>query len=81
MLAAYHRRGLRVSAMRRQVLAVRLRPSAHGTLSLLVTDRLVGARVTGPAARSALPGSRPRHAQDHAAPRASGWRVVEVYAD
>ena len=81
MLASYHRRGLRVSAMRRQVLAVRLRPSAHGTLSLLVTDRLVGARVTGPAARSTLPRSRPATRRITLRHGRAGWRVVEVYAD
>ena len=81
MLAAYHRRGLEVTTMRRQVLTVRVRDSAPRTLSLVVTDRLVEARVTGGGVRAALPRSRPatrrivlRHAR-------AGWRVDEVYVD
>ena len=81
MLAAYHRRGLRVTTMRRQVLAVRVRESAPRTLSLVVTDRLVEARVTGGGVRAVLPRSEPatrrivlRHAR-------VGWRVDEAYDD
>jgi hypothetical protein len=81
MLAAYHRRGLQVTTMRRQVLAVQVRDSTPRTLSLVVTDRLVEARVTGGGARAVLPRSRPatrrivlRHAR-------AGWRIDEVYDD
>ena len=45
--------------MRRQVLTVRCAYSAPRTLSIVVTDRLVEARVTGGGVRAALPRSRP----------------------
>jgi hypothetical protein len=81
MLAAYHRRGLQVTTMRRQVLAVHVRDSAPRTLSLVVTDRLVEARVTGGGVRAVLPRSRPATRRILLRRAGRGWRVEEVYAD
>ena len=81
MLAAYHRRGLQVTTMRRQVLAVHVRDSAPRTLSLVVTDRLVEARVTGGGGRAVLPRSRPATRRIVLRHGRVGWRVDEVYDD
>jgi hypothetical protein len=81
MLAAYHRRGLQVTTMRRQVLAVQVRDSGTQSLSLVVTDRLVEARVTGGGVRAVLPRSRPATRRIVLRRAGQGWRVEEVYAD
>ncbi len=81
MLAAYHRRGLEVTTMRRQVLAVRVRDRAPRTLSLVVTDRLVEARVAGGGLRAVLPRSRPATRRIVLRHERAGWRVEEVYDD
>jgi hypothetical protein len=81
MLTAYHRRGLRVTTMLRQVLAVRVRTSEPRALSLLVTDRLVEGRVTGHGERLVLPRSRPATHRIVLRRAATGWRVAEVYDD
>jgi hypothetical protein len=81
MLAAYHRRGLQVTTMRRQVLAVQVRDSDPRTLSLVVTDRLVEARVTGRGVRAVLPRSRPATRRIVLRHERVGWRVDEVYDD
>jgi hypothetical protein len=80
MLAAYRRRGLRVSSMRRQVLAVHVRPSRRRLLSLVVTDRLVDGTVSGAGVRTALPESRPATRRIELRRVGRRWRVVEVYA-
>ena len=80
MLEAYLRRGLRVTTMQRQVLAVRVRSRDARTLSLVVTDRLAEARVTG-GTRAALPRSRPATRRIVLRRTPSGWRVAEVYDD
>jgi hypothetical protein len=81
MLAAYHRRGLQVTTMRRQVLAVQVRDSDPRTLSLVVTDRLVEAWVTGRGVRAVLPRSRPATRRIVLRHERVGWRVDEVYDD
>jgi hypothetical protein len=79
MLTAYHVRGLRVTTMQRQVLAVRVRSSRPCALSLLVTDRLAEARVTDRGERVVLPRSRPATHRIVLRRGSTGWRVVEVY--
>lgn len=81
MLAAYHRRGLRVTTMQRQVLALRLRTSAPRELSFWVTDRLAVARVSGPRGSIVLPRSRPATHRIVLRRGPTGWQVVEVYDD
>ena len=79
MLAAYHRRGLRVTTMHRQVLAVDVRASGSRAMTLLVTDRLVEGRVTGRGERLVLPRSRPATHRLVLRRTTTGWRVAEVY--
>ena len=56
MLAAYRSRGLRVTGMRRQTLAVQeLHAGGGRTLTLRVTDRLVSAVAVGERTRQPLP--------------------------
>ena len=81
MLAAYHRRGLRVTTMRRQVLAARVRTYGPRTLRLVVTDRLAEARVSGGTARAVLPRSRPATRTIVLRRGPTGWCVDEVYDD
>jgi len=81
MLTAYDRRGLRVTTMQRQVLAVQVRTSDPRQLSLVVTDRLVEARVTGHGERVVLPRSRPATHRIVLRRGSTGWRVAEVYDD
>ena len=79
MLSAYERRGLRVTTMQRQVLAVRVRTRTPGGLSLVVTDRLAEARATGHGETIVLPRSRPATRRIVLRRVATGWRVAEVY--
>jgi hypothetical protein len=79
MLAAYHRRGLRVTTMQRQVLAVRVRVSTSSVLSLVVTDRLAEGRVTRGDRQVVLPRSRPARHRIVLRRGPAGWRVAEVY--
>ena len=81
MLTAYHRRGLRVTTMQRQVLAVQVRTRTPRGLSLVVTDRLAEARVTGHGQTVVLPRSRPATRRIVLRRVATGWRVAEVYDD
>lgn len=55
MLAAYRARGLRVTGMRRQTLAVRELHRGGRMLTLRVTDRLVSAVAVGGRTRQSLP--------------------------
>jgi len=79
MLGAYERRHLRVTGMRRQVLAVRVRWNGPRELTLVVTDRLAEARVTGRRTRSVLPRSRPTTRRIVLRHTSTGWCVAEVY--
>ncbi len=79
MLAAYERRGLRVTGMRRQVLAVRVRWRTPRALTLVVTDRLAEARVASGGTRSVLPRSRPTTRRIALRHTSAGWCVAEVY--
>jgi len=78
MLAAYGQRGLRVTAMRRQVLALRVRWNGPAALTLVVTDRLAEARVAG-GTRAVLPRSRPSTRRIVLRHTSAGWCVGEVY--
>jgi hypothetical protein len=80
MLTAYDERGLRVRSMRRQVLAVHVRRSRPRLLSIVVTDRLVDATVSGSGRRRALPDSRPATRRIELRRAGRRWRVSEVYA-
>jgi hypothetical protein len=79
MLAAYRRRGLRVTVMQRQVLAVRIRVSTPRILSLVVSDRLAEGRVTSRGTQVVLPRSRVATRSIVLRREAAGWRVAEVY--
>ena len=79
MLGAYHRRGLRVTTMQRQVLAVEVRANAPREVRLLVTDRLVEGRVTTEDRQVVLPRSRPAVHRIVMRLSPTGWRVAEVY--
>lgn len=78
MLRAYADRGLRVTGLRTQVLAVAVRSRAPARMVLRVTDRLAGGVVRGGGRPLALPADRPT-ARVVALRRVDGrWRVVEV---
>jgi hypothetical protein len=78
MLAAYRRRGLRVTGMTRQVLRVRVASATPRRLALVVTDRLVDARVVGGGVRSDVPDGPPATRRVLLARVGGGWRVDEV---
>jgi len=67
--------------MQRQVMAVRVREATSTALTLVVTDRLVEARVTRHGVTTVLPRSRPATRRIALRRVASGWRVAEVYDD
>jgi hypothetical protein len=79
MLAAYHRRGLTVTSMRRQVLGVEVLASWSGGWLLEVTDRLALARVSRSGATVVLPRSQPQTHTIRLRRLADGWRVSAVY--
>ncbi len=81
MLSAYHRRGLRVTTMERQVLAVHVLRHGPRALSLLVTDRLAEGRVAGHGERVVLPRSRSATRRIVLRRGSAGWQVAEVYDD
>jgi hypothetical protein len=80
VLRGYRDRGLRVTGMRTQVLAVRLLRESGRRLVLLVTDVLVDA-VAGDArrARWALPHDRPSTRRVVLVRDRGTWRVAEAY--
>ena len=80
MLAAYRRHGLRVTGMTRQVLRLRVTVAAPRQLALVVTDRLVDARVVGHGVRAAVPDGRPATRRVALVRAGHGWRVTEVRA-
>jgi hypothetical protein len=78
MLRAYADRGLRVTGLRMQVLAVEVREHGPRTWTLLVTDRFAGARAVGRGVRVGLPRGR-ASTRAVALRRVAGqWRVAEV---
>ena len=78
MLRAYVERGLHVTGLRMQVLAVEVREHGPRTWSLLVTDRLAQARAVGRGVRVALPRGRLSTRAVSLRRVAGEWRVVEV---
>jgi len=59
LLLRYHRRGLRVTGMRTQVLSLAVLVHRADLWRLRVTDRLVGAVAVGHGSRTTLPRDRP----------------------
>jgi hypothetical protein len=78
MLDAYRDRGLRVTGMTRQVLRFRVASTGPDRMALLVTDRLVDARVVGHGGGWAVPDGRPTTRRLLLRRQAGSWRVVEV---
>ena len=78
MLTAYVERGLRVTGLRTQVLAISLRSHAPGRVSVEVTDRVVGAHAVRRGVRVALPRDRPSTRVVSLRRAAGEWRVVDV---
>lgn len=77
-LAAYADRGLRVTGVRMQLLAVDvLRVTGH-RVTLRVTDRLSRAVARGPGGAVVLPRDRPSTWRVRLSRRAGEWRVAEV---
>ncbi len=80
MLSAYRDRGLRVTGMTRQVVRLRVASATARHLRLVVTDRLVDARIVGAGVRSAVPDSHLVTRQVWLARAKGRWRVAEVTA-
>jgi hypothetical protein len=80
MLAAYHHRGLRVTGMTRQVVRLRVSVVTPRRLEVVVTDRLVDARVVGARVRSAVPDGHLATRRIRLARVAGRWQVAEVTA-
>jgi hypothetical protein len=79
LLRRYHRRGLRVTGMRTQVLSLAVVEHRAGLWRLRVTDRLVGAVAVGPGGRTTLPRDRPSgHEITLMRARDGAWRVAGV---
>lgn len=78
MLRAWLARGLRVRAMRTQVLGARLVTRTADRIVLRVTDRLARAVATGGGAVVRLPNDGPSTRTVVLRRRAGEWRVVEV---
>lgn len=79
LLRRYHRRGLRVTGMRTQVLSLAVLEHRAGLWRLRVTDRLVGAVAVGHGGRTILPRDR-ASAHEITLMRAERgrWRVAGV---
>ncbi len=80
MLMAYRDRGLRVVGMTRQVMRLRVVSTGPRRISIVVTDRLVDARVVGAGVRSAVPDGRLATRLVRLARVDGRWRVAEVTA-
>jgi hypothetical protein len=80
MLAAYRRRGLRVTGMTRQVLRLRVTAAVPRRWGLVVTDRLVDARVVGHGVMAAVPDGRPVTRRVSLVRAGRRWQVAEVRA-
>ena len=80
MLRAYADRGLRVTGLRRQLLAVEVLDAGPGWWRLGVTDRLVGGVARGGGQPVVLPRDRPSSWRVQLRRHAGGWRVGVVRA-
>lgn len=80
MLSAYRDRGLRVTGMTRQVMRLRVSVVTPRRLEVVVTDRLVDARVVGARVRSAVPDSHLATRRIRLVRVAGPWQVAEVTA-
>lgn len=79
VLRGYLRRGLRVEAMRMQLLDVTVLDRSRGLLRLRCTDRLVGAVAVGAAGRQPLPRDRAStRVLTLVRDRGGAWRVRSV---
>lgn len=78
MLQQYAARGLVVTGMRTQVLAFDVVAQTPGELTLLVTDRLVGAVAHGPAGDTPLPHDQASTRQVVLRQVAGQWLVESV---
>lgn len=78
MLVAYVERGLVVRGMDTQVLSAAVVRGPPGTLTLRVTDRLVGAEAVGAGGRTRLPADLPSERLVRLARRDGQWLVEEV---
>lgn len=77
-LAAYADRGLRVTGVRMQLLAVDVLRATARRVTLRVTDRLSRAVARGPRGAVVLPRDRPSTWRVRLCRRAGEWRVAEV---
>lgn len=77
-LTAYADRGLRVTGVRMQLLAVELRSSAEDAMVLLVTDRMTRAVARGGGHPVVLPRDEPSTWRVSLRLLAGEWRVAEV---
>jgi hypothetical protein len=80
MLERWRERGLRVSGLRMQVLAVEVRERTEGRWDLLVTDRLGGGVAVGPGTPTALPRDEWSTRRIVLVRVAGEWRVETVSA-
>ncbi len=78
MLRAWVARGLRVEGSSMQLLRVEVRRADGSRLTLVVTDRLVGAVAVGPGVRRPLPRDRASTRRIVLVRRAGEWRVVQA---
>lgn len=77
-LAAYADRGLRVTGMRMQVAWVRVRSRSGRRITLVVTDRLVGATAVGRRREVALPADRWSTRRVVLVRTGESWRMARV---
>lgn len=78
MLRAWERRGLRVAGMQMQVLRVEVRWASPSRLTMVVTDRLVGAVAVGPGVRRPLPRDRASTRRVVLVRGVGEWRVAQA---
>ena len=78
MLRAYAERGLRVTGLHHQLLAVEVLDAGPGRWRLLVADRLVGGVARGGGVAVPLPRDRPSTWRLSLRRHEGSWRMVEV---
>lgn len=78
MLRAWRARGLRVEGSSMQLLRVDVRRADASRLTLVVTDRLVGAVAVGPGVRRSLPRDGASTRRIVLVRRAGEWRVAQA---
>lgn len=78
MLRAWVARGLRVEGSSMQLLRVEVRRADASRLTLVVTDRLVGAVAVGPGVRRPLPRDEASTRRIVLVRRAGEWRVAQA---